>query len=108
MRNINRRYPCVADMEIAARTRMPGFVRDYLIGGLGREDCLLRNANALSDVLLMPRYLRNADNPNLTSTLFGRAYDAPFGVAPIGLAGLLWPGCEASLAIAARAHNVPH
>lgn len=108
MADIERRFPCVADMEKAAKGRMPRFVHDYLIGGLGREDSVRRNVASLRDVLLMPRYLSDASAPDMAVTLFGRRFDAPFAVAPIGLAGLLWPGCEMPIAIAARRHNVPH
>jgi len=34
-------------------------------------------------------------------------YDAPFGIAPIGLQGLMWPGSPEILAKAARKHNIP-
>ena len=33
--NIDKRYPCAADMEAAAKRRIPGFMRDYLVTGLG-------------------------------------------------------------------------
>lgn len=39
--------------------------------------------------------------------MFGHTYDAPFGVAPIGLQGLIWPGAPEILARAAAEHNVP-
>ena len=38
----------------------------------------------------------------------GYEYDAPFGVAPIGLSGLIWPKSEAILAKSAKTHNIPY
>jgi len=38
----------------------------------------------------------------------GIEYDAPFGVAPIGLAGLVWPKAETHLVKAAKEHNIPY
>lgn len=108
MTNLRRRFPCIPDMETAAARRMPGFVHDYLIGGLGRESSVRRNVVSLDTVELMPRYLSEAPSPDISVTLFGKRFDAPFGVAPLGLAGLLWPGCEVPLAQAARTHNIPH
>ncbi|MDQ0322549.1 L-lactate dehydrogenase (cytochrome) [Pararhizobium capsulatum DSM 1112] len=108
MVDLQRRFPCVADMEKAAKRRMPRFVHDYLIGGLGREDNVRRNVESLRDVQLMPRYLSDASTPDTAVTLFGRHFAAPFAVAPLGLAGLLWPGCEVPIAGAARGHNVSH
>ena len=56
----------------------------------------------------MPRYLSEAQQPDITTSIFGQKLDAPFGVAPVGLAGLQWPGCEPPIAKAARQHNVLH
>lgn len=108
MTDLNRRFPCIPDMEKAAARRMPGFVHDYLIGGLGRENGVRRNAESFDAIELMPRYLSEAPSPDLGVTLFGKRFDAPFGIAPLGLAGLLWPGCEVPLAKAAKTHNIPH
>ena len=103
MRDINRRFACVDDMQAEAARRMPRFVHDYLIGGLGRESAVRRNLSDLQEVQLLPRYLSEADRPDMSATLFGKTYAAPFAVAPLGLAGLLWPGCEVPIAKAAAA-----
>ncbi|WEZ85886.1 alpha-hydroxy acid oxidase (plasmid) [Rhizobium sp. 32-5/1] len=108
MKNLHRRFPCITDMEASAARRMPGFVHDYLVGGLGRESSVRRNMASFDTIELMPRYLSDAPSPDLSVTLFGKRFEAPFGVAPLGLAGLLWPGCEVPLAQAAKAHNIPH
>ena len=39
--------------------------------------------------------------------LFGHVYDAPFGIAPVGLQGLIWPNSPEILAMAAFKHNIP-
>jgi L-lactate dehydrogenase (cytochrome) len=39
--------------------------------------------------------------------LFGHTYDAPFGIAPVGLQGLMWPNAPEILAKAAFDHNIP-
>ena len=105
--NVEKRFPCVADMEVAAKRRMPPFVHDYLVGGLGAETAVQRNLTALAEVLMMPRYLSEVANPLIHTKLFGRTYEAPFGVAPLGLAGLLWPNAERILASAAKKQNIP-
>ncbi len=106
--NIEKRYPCVADMEAAARRRIPGFMLDYLTGGLGEGASVQRNRHEMNNVLLMPRYLSEAGNPDIRCRLLGRDYNAPFGVAPLGLSGLIWPRSEYILAAAAKAHNIPY
>src|SRR5687767_6854195 len=106
--NIERRFPSVAYMEAAARRRIPGFVLDFLASGLGDDVAVSKNRQGLQQVELMPSYLSEADHPRLRCTLFGREYDAPFGVAPMGMSSLIWPGLEATLAAAAKNHNVPY
>ncbi len=105
--NIEKQFPSIAYMERAAARRMPKFVHDYLEGGIGTERCVTRNKAALNDVLLMPRYIADAQRPRLHTSVLGQQFDAPFGVAPLGLAGLLWPDAERLLAAAARQHNLP-
>ena len=106
--NIEKRYPSVADMEATAKRRLPGFARDYLVNGLGGGICVERNRLALDNVRLMPSYLTEAGSPDIHARLFDHVYDAPFGVAPIGLSGLVWPRSETILAAAARSHNIPY
>ena len=105
---IEKRYPCVADLEAAAMKRIPGFMRDYLINGIGNDVSVQKNRQALNDVELMPRYLADADQPNIYCQLMGHNYNAPFGVAPIGLSGLIWPKSESILAEAAKTHKIPY
>ena len=47
------------------------------------------------------------DKPTLKAELFGHIYDAPFGISPIGLQGLMWPKSPEILAKAAFDHNIP-
>ena len=106
--NLEKQYPCVADMEFVARRRIPGFMLDHLTLGLGGGVCVQRNRQSLDDVILMPRYLSEADNPDIRCSLFERKYDAPFGVAPLGASGMVWPKSEYILAAAAKVHNIPY
>ena len=55
-----------------------------------------------------PRYCIDADNISTEVELFGRRYSAPFGVAPMGSAGLMWPGAEIFLAREAQRRRVPY
>ena len=43
----------------------------------------------------------------MKTELFGHIYDAPFGIAPVGLQGLMWPNSPEILAKAAVQHNIP-
>ena len=86
---------------------MPGFAYDYLSAGCFTEVNLDRNQSDIRDVQLKPWYLRDYNGSDLKTELFGKTYDAPFGMAPVGLQGLMWPKACEFLAQAAADHNVP-
>ena len=106
--NIERRFACIAHMEAAAQRRIPRFAWDYMAGGIGRERMLAENIARLDRVKLRPRYLvDDADAPDTAHSLFGVDYPLPFGVAPLGLSGLIWPAAAEHLARAARDQGIP-
>ncbi len=101
------RYPCVSYLEHRAQHRMPHFAWEFLASGTGEEALIARNLATMASVRLLPRALAGRIVPQAATEIFGRCYDVPFGAAPIGMAGLLWPGAEAAIADAARTHNFP-
>ena len=103
----NTKYPSVADLKRKAKKRIPKFAFDYLEGGCNDELNVWRNKEDLKEVLLMPQYLRKHNGVDMRTELFGHVYDAPFGISPIGLQGLMWPNSPEILAKAALNHNVP-
>jgi len=104
---LDQKYPSIPHLENRAEARIPKFAFEYLAGGIGSEVCLRENQEALQSVKLIPRYISEAGKPDLSRTLFGHRYDQPFGVAPIGLSGLMWPRTAEILASAAKRNNVP-
>lgn len=101
------RYPSVGDLKRKAKKRIPKFAFDYLEGGCNDEVNLAKNEADFHDVKLMPQYLQNYAGVDTSAELFGHKYDAPFGIAPIGLQALMWPNASEILAKAAVKHNVP-
>ncbi|CAN5552468.1 FMN-dependent L-lactate dehydrogenase LldD [soil metagenome] len=101
------RFPGIDDLRERARRRVPRFAFEYLDGGCNEDVNLRKNTDDLRHVELKPYYLTHHEPPNLKTELFGHEYDAPFGIAPIGLQGLIWPGSPAILAQAAAEHNIP-
>jgi len=104
----NPYYPSVADLKRKAKRRMPKFAFDYLEGGCNDEINLHRNEADFQQVHLMPHYLRKHKGVDMSTELFGHRYDAPLGISPIGLQGLMWPNAPEILAKAALKHNVPY
>ena len=86
---------------------MPGFANDYLEGGCFSEVNLHRNTAEIREIQLRPYYLRDYAGSELKTSLFGKTYDAPFGISPIGLQGLMWPRATEVLAKAAFEQNIP-
>jgi len=105
---LHDRYPSVADLRRRARRRIPFFAWEYLDSGTGRDDGARRNEEAMREVTLTPRFMRGEMTPNTETKLFGRTYAAPFGMAPVGLTGLMWPKAENILAKTAAKHRIPY
>lgn len=105
--SFNYKYPSVDDLRDKAKKRIPNFAFEYLDGGCNEDVNITRNTSEIRDVQLEPRYLNNYQDSSLKTTLFGRQYDAPFGIAPVGLQGLMWPNSPEILAKAALKHNIP-
>ena len=105
--DINHKYPSVADLRERSRSKIPKFAFEYLDGGCNDDVNLKKNTQRIRDIELKPKYLVDYDKPSLKVELFGHIYDAPFGISPIGLQGLMWPKSPEILAKAAFDHNVP-
>jgi L-lactate dehydrogenase (cytochrome) len=99
--------PSIEHLREKARRRMPRFAFEYLEGGCNSELNLRRNTEEIREVRLRPRYLRDYAGASLQTEILGQQYEAPFGIAPIGLQGLMWPRATEILARAASVHNVP-
>ena len=103
----NPNYPSIDDLREGARRRIPRFAFEYLDGGCNEDVNLHKNTAQLREVELKPQYLKPYAGADMTTELFGHTYDAPFGIAPVGLQGLMWPNAPEILAQAAREHNIP-
>ena len=100
-------YPSTEDLRERARQRIPRFAFEYLDGGCNEDVNLYKNTAQLREVEMKPYYLRAHSGSDLKTELFGHVYDAPFGIAPVGLQGLMWPNAPEILAKAALKHNIP-
>lgn len=104
---INPNYPSINDLRLKARKKMPEFAFEYLDGGCNEDINLHINRSDLQKIQLMPQYLADFKESDMKTELFGHVYDAPFGIAPVGLQGLMWPNSPEILARAAFEHNIP-
>lgn len=107
MLSYNPDYPSVDDLRKKAAQRVPRFAFEYLDGGCNEDVNLIKNTTELREVELRPTYLSKHTGSSMKTELFGHVYDAPFGIAPVGLQGLMWPNAPEILAKAAVEHNIP-
>jgi L-lactate dehydrogenase (cytochrome) len=98
------KFPRVSDMLKLAKRRMPYFASEYLFAGTGYDEALENNRKVLNQIFLTPK---GTVTPSLKTKLFDHEYDAPFGMAPVGMTSLMWPGAEIALAKMSVKNNVP-
>ncbi len=101
------RYAEIEFLRERAKKRIPRFAFEYLDGGCNSEVNLRRNTDDIREILLKPLYLRDYKGLDTTTTIFGKEYSLPFGMSPVGLQGLMWPGATEILAKAALDYNIP-
>ena len=104
----NPNFPDIPYLREKARKRIPRFAFEYLDGGCNAEVNLRRNTADIRTVQLKPYYLKKCQEVSMEVELFGHRYAAPFGIAPIGLQGLMWPKASEILAKAAFDNNIPY
>jgi L-lactate dehydrogenase (cytochrome) len=106
-KEFNTNYPSIDDLRTKAQKNIPKFAFEYLDGGCNEDVNLHRNVSELREVQLKPQYIKKFNGYSIKTKLLGIEYDAPFGIAPIGLQGLIWPNSPEILAKAAFKHNIP-
>ncbi|HXZ54315.1 MAG TPA: alpha-hydroxy acid oxidase [Burkholderiales bacterium] len=95
------------DFEAPARRYLPRPMYGYVSGGAETNASLRANRAAFDDYALVPRVLVDVSGRSTKSTLFGREYSAPFGIAPMGGSSMAAYQGDIVLARAAAAANVP-
>ena len=107
MSSLVDKYPRVSDMINDAKRRMPHFAAEYLFAGTGYDEALENNRKVFNQIFLVPKYLKGTVVPNLKTKLFDHEFSAPFGMAPVGMTSLMWPGAEVALSKMSVKNNVP-
>ncbi|MCP4764691.1 MAG: alpha-hydroxy-acid oxidizing protein [Gammaproteobacteria bacterium] len=97
----------VADARKFADRRLPRIIFDFVDGGAGNENACRLNVDQLDALRLLPRVMVNTESRSLESSLLGQTWSTPFGIAPMGMCNLVWPGADAMLVRAARHYGIP-
>lgn len=80
---------------------------DFVDGAVGREQAARRNRAALAAIQLQPRVLNDTTGRALNTAFLGEEHGLPFGIAPMGMCNLAWPGADRALLDAAARHRIP-
>lgn len=97
----------LADFEVNARRILPKPLYAYVQGGVEENLTLRANRRVFDDCFLKPGVLVDVSRRDISVDLFGHRYNAPVGIAPMGIAALTGYRGDLSLARAAAAANVP-
>jgi len=108
LNSFQNNYPRVSEVAKKAKKRIPRVAWEYLDSGTGNEDLVKRNNRSFERISFLPRFCKGDLNANTSSILFGKSYNAPIGIAPVGLTGLMWPKVEQYLAQTANRLNIPY
>ncbi|MFK7746513.1 MAG: alpha-hydroxy acid oxidase [Roseobacter sp.] len=106
--SLHNTYPAISDLRRRARQRIPKFVWEYLDSATGTEATKHRNRSRLDQVGMQPSILHGEFTPDLSTEFLGVKRPLPFGIAPVGMSGLMWPDAEGHLARAARRAEIPY
>ena len=102
-----RDFLCLHDFERKCPGHLPRPLYQYLSGGV--EDNVSRQANRtmFDEWSLLPRILVDVSKRSQRTQLFGQTFEAPFGIAPMGISALLAYDGDRALAGAAEQASIP-
>jgi hypothetical protein len=80
---------------------------DYIVGATETETTLARNRQSLDCIAFKPRVLRNVQDVDTSTELYGRKIRIPVLIAPVGGLQLFWQGGAATVAAAAGEFGIP-
>ena len=103
---LNKIY-ALEDLEVHAKKHLPKPVFGYVAGGAERNHTLRNNVEDFANYKFVPNILRNVSERSTKTEIFGRQWDAPFGISPMGVSALAAYRGDIVLADAAQKMNIP-
>ncbi len=97
----------IEDLRRIAADRLPRIAYDFLERGAEEEVTLAGNRAVFEHIRFQPRTLVDVSKRSQKKTLWGKTFDAPFGVAPTGASGMYCFDADVKIARAARRANLP-
>jgi len=100
-------YLCLDDFEAAAKRRLPHPLFTYISSAAETSASLRDNRAVFGKWGFVPRVLRSVSGRSISCDLLGKSYDAPFGIAPMGISALMAYDGDTVLTRAAALQNIP-
>jgi isopentenyl diphosphate isomerase/L-lactate dehydrogenase-like FMN-dependent dehydrogenase len=97
----------IEDLRRIAQKRLPRVAYEFLAGGTEDDVTLKHNRAVFERIRFRPRTLVDVSGRSQQVSVFGKTFNAPFGIAPTGAAGLYGFAADIALARAAREAGVP-
>lgn len=95
------------ELEANAREVMSAGEFGYVRSGAGGEETIKNNQADLQKISIVPRVLTDVSNVNTNITLFGKQYEQPFLLAPVGMLKLAHEEADLAVAKAAARYGIP-
>ena len=98
----------INDLKKLSKKKLPKMFYDYIDTGAYSGKTYEDNENDFKKIKLKQRVGINIKNRNLKTTILGRSYDLPLGLAPVGMGGMMYPDGEVVVAKVASQMNIPY
>ena len=95
------------ELEAAALEALDHEAAGYVAGGAGGGETMASNREAFDRYRIVPRMLQDVAERDLSVELFGRTYETPVALAPVGVLSIVHEDAESAVAAAASEHDVP-
>ncbi|HQR06730.1 MAG TPA: lactate 2-monooxygenase [Gemmatales bacterium] len=110
MEGLNGKLPSIPlsyeELERQAQAKMTPQAYGYVAGSAGEEDTARANRDAFKKWRIVPRFLRNVLQRDLSVELFGHRLASPLLLGPVGVLSIVHPEAEVAVAKAAAQLNM--
>jgi L-lactate dehydrogenase (cytochrome) len=101
------RFLALSDFEAAGRRHLPRMLHGFVAGAAETDQSLRDNRAAFGEWGFVPRVLSDTSRRDAATRLLGEAFQAPFGIAPMGAGAVCAFRSDVVLARAAAAAGIP-
>ncbi|MFM9886722.1 MAG: alpha-hydroxy acid oxidase [Burkholderiales bacterium] len=97
----------IHELQAMAKRRLPRGVYGFVAGGVEDDHALRNNRNVFERIRFRTRSPVDVSARSQEVEIFGRTFASPFGIAPMGIAGVFCFEADLALARAAATMKVP-